>query len=72
MIEGLRPWIDLAMAHWIRPSSAFWEAGQLQLLKIEWGPGDRFNQSLGGNRVKLRQPWWHGGNTFVTAMTYTC
>ena len=52
MIGVPKLWLDLAIAHWPRLSHAFWEAGQLWLLKIEWGPGDRYNQYPGGNRVK--------------------
>ena len=39
VIRGLRPKLD-------------WEAGQLWLLKIEWEPGDTFNQHKSLNRVK--------------------
>ena len=39
VIGGLRPLVDLVMAHWPRPSHAFQEAGQLWFLKIEWGLG---------------------------------
>ena len=43
MIGGLTPKPDLAMAYWPSPSGSFWEVGQLLLLKIEWGPGDKYN-----------------------------
>ena len=39
MIGGLRPWLDLAMAHWPQPSCPFWDSGHLWLLKIERGLG---------------------------------
>ena len=52
MIQGLRLQLNLAMAHWPRLSHAFQEAGQLWLLKIELGPGDRYNWYPGSNRVK--------------------
>ena len=49
-IGGLRPWLDLAMAHRPWPSYPFWESRHLWLLKIEWGTGDKCNP--GGHRVK--------------------
>ena len=52
MIGGLNPQLNLVMVHLSKHSHTFWEAEQLWLLKIEWGPNDKCNQLPGGNRVK--------------------
>ena len=39
MIGGLRPQLDLTIAHWPRHSYTLWEAEWLMLLKIEQGLG---------------------------------
>lgn len=42
VIGGLRPQLDLVMAHWPRPSYAFQEAGII-VTKNRMGPGDTLN-----------------------------
>ena len=52
LLEGSGNGSTWATACWPMHSCAFWEAEQLQLLKIEQGPGDRCNQYPGRNKIK--------------------
>ena len=52
VIGGLKPSLNLVMAHWPRPSHVFHKAGSLWLLKIKWGSGDKYNRCPGSSRVK--------------------